>query len=470
MIVTMKFPFACWAAWLLMSLGALHAAEAKTAKPNIIVIFTDDQTYRGIGYNNPEVKTPHLDKLAASGFTFERAYVGSPICAASRASMMTGQFPEQHGVRALDTKAFAPYLKGAPRAIQTLPSRLAEAGYLTALYGKSHLGKPTNYGFAQGEEIGGHDDVEIFKQATDFIKSQRGADKPFFLWLSPRQPHVPLLPEQKWLDLYPAGSIRLAKNFLIEPNSDSLNNQGTPGKTYYRDSDYRNNIDKLPAGPPRDEKTMLAFTRAYFAVVSHLDDQAGQFADLLQREGLLKNTVVFYLSDNGYHLGSHGLGNKITMHEESVRVPMFVFGAGIKPEKKTDALVSTLDIYPTVIELAGASAPPEAPMGQSLAPLLKDPHAKLRETVFCECVGVGGTAGQGHRMARGDRWKLILSDADEEFLFDQRDDPFELTNRADDPTLAPVLNTLRKDLSVWMKRIGDRPYPNRHESPPATQQ
>src|SRR2546425_805545 len=123
-------------ALLLPMLAALHAdapkqshSEANIAagKPNIIIIFTDDQTYRGIGYQNSEVKTPHLDRLAAGGIIFERAYVASPICAASRASMMTGRFPQQHGVMGLGSKAFAPYLAGAPAASQTPAKRLAEA-------------------------------------------------------------------------------------------------------------------------------------------------------------------------------------------------------------------------------------------------------------------------------------------------------------------------------------------------------
>ena len=204
---------------------------------------------------------------------------------------------------------------------------------------------------------------------------------------------------------------------------------------------------------------MLAFTRAYYAVVSHLDHQIGSFVDLLRETGLMENTVVIFLSDNGYHLGSHGLGNKITMHEESVRVPMFAFGAGIEPGKTTPALVSALDVYPTVLELAGAPEPPEPVMGKSLLPLFKDPGAAHRTTVFSECVGADGKLGEGHRMARGDRWKLILSDRDEEFLFDQQKDPFELNNRIADPELAPVLDQLRSELSEWMKKLGDRPYP-----------
>ena len=129
------------------------AANKPTPKPNIIVIFTDDQTYRAIGYNTPAVKTPHLDALAASGLTFEHAYVASPICAASRASMMTGLFPQQHGVTALKQTAFSPYRIGARSAKQTLPNRLKKAGYFTAFYGKSHLGKPLTYGFDTGDEL-----------------------------------------------------------------------------------------------------------------------------------------------------------------------------------------------------------------------------------------------------------------------------------------------------------------------------
>jgi len=446
-----------------MSLGRAISGEATpedNGRPNIIVIFTDDQTYGAIGYNNPAVKTPHLDALAASGMTFERAYVASPICAASRASMMTGLFPQQHGVVALDTPSFAKYRNDSPNAEQLLPNRLTKAGYLTAFYGKSHLGDPKSYGFDIGEELPGHDDVTTFKKASEFIESRKGRKQPFFLWLAPRQPHVPLLPEQRWLNLYPSGSINLTKNFLVEPTDESLNNQGTPEKTLYRDSDYRNNVGHLPAGPPRDEETMLVFMHAYYAVVSHLDDQVGQLAVQLREAGMLENTIVFFLSDNGYHLGSHGLGNKITMHEESVRVPMFAFGAGVEAEKSTRSLVSALDIYPTVLDLAGAPSPPQAVMGKSLLPLLKDPSNSHRDTVFSECIGVGGKLGEGHRMARGDRWKLILSDANEEFLFDQQVDPFELINRVDDPELEPVLDELRGELSQWMKTIGDRPYPS----------
>ena len=204
---------------LLLAFFCVNSGSAfDVIKPNIIVILTDDQTYRGIGYNNPEVKTPNLDALAAAGITFERGYVASPICAASRASMMTGRFPQQHGVMGLGHPAFcAVPVEWRPRQAG-VPSRLAEAGYLTAFFGKSHLGKPKTYGFAVGDELGGHDDVEIFKQAAEFIKSQPDAGQPFFIWLAPHQLDVPLLPEAQWLELYPKGSVHLPQNFLTAPD------------------------------------------------------------------------------------------------------------------------------------------------------------------------------------------------------------------------------------------------------------
>src|SRR6476659_3399308 len=107
----------------LLAFSSVHrAAAVDGSKPNIIVIFTDDQTYRGVGYNNPEVKTPNLDALAAGGITFERGYVASPICAACRSAMMTGRFPQQHGVMGLGHPAFAPYRMDGTHARQTLPS------------------------------------------------------------------------------------------------------------------------------------------------------------------------------------------------------------------------------------------------------------------------------------------------------------------------------------------------------------
>ncbi len=156
------------------TLAFLPEGYAQSEKPNIIVILTDDQTYRAIGYNNPTIKTPHPDALAASGVACERAYVASPICTASRASMMTGLFPQQHGVVALNQGSFAPYRSSEQNLPERLkPERLKKVGYVTAFSGKSHLGQPQNSGFDTGDESRGHDDVKMFEQAAALIKSRK---------------------------------------------------------------------------------------------------------------------------------------------------------------------------------------------------------------------------------------------------------------------------------------------------------
>jgi len=452
----MKTALACTLVLLSVVAATFSCAGVAAAKPNLLVIFTDDQTFRAIGYNNPEVQTPYLDGLAKRGLIFDNSYVASPICAASRASMMSGVFPPQHGVIALNHKAFHAYQSGGERVEQTLAHQLSQVGYHTGFYGKSHLGPPTSYGFAVGDERGAYDDKPTFEKVAAYLDAHARDAKPFFLWLAPRQPHVPLLPEQQWLDLYPEGKLALPENYRLEPRQISLNNQGIPGQHFYRDSNYRRNHRDLPAGPPRDEETMREFIRAYYAVISHLDHQIGQLVAKLESLGVLENTVIVFLSDNGYHLGSHGLGNKITMHEESVRVPMFMAGPGVPAGVRTSALVSSLDVYPTLLELAGARDLPKHLMGRSLVPILKDPRAEVRTTVFSECVGVGGAAGQGHRMARTKLWKYILSGTNEEHLFDLQNDPSELRNRTGDPDLKPVADGHRRELGKWMQQIGDR--------------
>ena len=436
---------------LLLS-GSMNAVE----RPNIVVVFTDDQTFGAIGYENSVVSTPNLNRLAREGLIFDRTYVASPICAASRASMMTGLYPQQHKVVALAHQNFSPYRSGGSKANLTLASQLNTLGYRTVAYGKSHLGDQKDYGFTEGEETGPHDDVDTFAHVASFVASDRAKEGPFFLWVAPNQPHVPLLPDQRWLDLYKTDSLELPKNFRITPFSKSINNQGLPGEDFYRDSKYINNWKELPAGPSRDQDIMRGFIHAYYAVISHLDHQIGTMVDQLNDSGLWENTVFFFLSDNGYHLGSHGLGNKITMHEESVRVPMFAVGPGVVKGERSSALVSSLDLYPMILKIAGIESVPKHAMGVPLQRILKDPKASVREVVFSEGVGVNGLPGQGHRMAKSARYKYVLTGTDEEYLFDQEADPAELTNLIQNDDFRIQRRLLRQQLRSWMTQIGDR--------------
>lgn len=433
---------------------AAQGAAPPPERPNIVVIFTDDQQFRAIGYDNPVVQTPNLDRLALAGVIFDRAYIATPICMASRASMMTGLFPQEHGAVALDTASFIKNIIQEKR-YPTLPQVLRGAGYATAFCGKSHLGPPRDYGFEFGEEHRESNDNTTFAFAADFIGGRAARERPFFLWVAPHQPHVPLLPEPVWVERYAGVDIPVDPNFRMQPPPGSIYNQGLPGEQYYRDSDYRKNYKEMAAGPPRTEEEVRTFTRGYYATITRLDDQMGTLVQQLKDAGSYENTLIIFLSDNGYMLGNHGLGNKITMHEESVRVPMFIHGPRLpKHGLRCAALVSSLDVFPTVLELAGV-AKPERLSGVSLLPLLENPGGGVREYVASECVGVNGVVGTGHRMVRTARWKYVLTGVNEEYLFDETADPYELRNVAGDPANAAVLSELRGDMGEWMAHVRD---------------
>jgi len=425
-------------------------AVAEPLRPNFVVVVSDDHTFRAVGYRNPQVHTPHLNELAAGGFRFDRFFVASPLCVASRASLYSGVYPQQHGSVGLDARGFTRSIVEEHR-YPPLAEVLSRGGYYTALYGKSHLGDPKRFGFAEGREINDRDDFETFAEAQKFLDRPDNQQRPFLLWLTPHNPHLPLTPPAEFLDRYAKVDIKLDLNFRKEPQKTSLLNQGLPGEMYFRDGNKTN----LSGGPPRSAEQMKGFIQAYYAEVSLLDQQVGELMSDLRRTGLYERTIFIYLSDNGYHLGNHGLGNKITMHEESVRVPCF-FHSPLLPRRgaTTDALASSLDIYPTLLDFAGID-PPAHLMGRSLRKNLQDPDAKLRDAIVSECIGVGGKLGQGHRMVRTDRFKYMLSGDNEEGFFDLQSDPYELHNLTGDSRYTSELQSHRQRLIAWMDEVGD---------------
>lgn len=206
---------------------------------------------------------------------------------------------------------------------------------------------------------------------------------------------------------------------------------------------------------------MQTFMRAYYATITRLDFQIGTLIEQLHQSGHYDNTVIIFLSDNGYLLGNHGLGNKITMHEESVRVPMFIHGTQVKAKGlRSDALVSSLDVMPTVLDLAGVEKPAHL-AGTSLVSLLEKPDNPLRDYVASECVGVGGKPGEGHRMIRTARWKYVLTDVNDAYLFDEQADPYEMKNLAALTEHRETLTVMEGFLRQWMDHVIDG-----HAKPP----
>tara|TARA_R110001592_G_scaffold105385_3_gene296297 strand:- start:57708 stop:59069 length:1362 start_codon:yes stop_codon:yes gene_type:complete len=444
---------------IIFSYSSLVFGQKEDNKPNFVVIFTDDQTYRAIGYNNSEVLTPNLDNLAKKGIIFNKAFTSTPVCAASRASIFTGLYPQTNGTVALDRDSFIKNIVNENK-FKTMAEFLKDAGYDTYFSGKSHLGNPQDYGFGFGHESSNFDDEIAFEEVSNFIKKADFGEQPFLIWLAPRQPHVPLKPAQQWLDLYPLENISIEKNFLNTPRLESVFNQGLPGENFYRDSDYINNYKNLPAGPPRSKAIISEFTKAYYATITHLDSQIGHFIDQLSESGHMENTVFIFLSDNGYFLGNHGLGNKLTMHEESVRVPMFINWDKLKVNThESDALVSSTDILPTILNIAGLPIP-EYLQGKSILPILRDPATVVNDFIASESVGVGGKVGTGHRMIRSTEWKYIITDNNVELLFNLSEDPYELDNLIDNDLYEPIIEKLKGFYKVWRDKVGDeKPFP-----------
>jgi len=429
------------------------AAEPTTSpqRPNMLVIFSDDHVFGTMGCSgNKAIHTPHLDRLAATGLRFTTATVPSPVCVASRASILCSLYPQQHGSTFLNTQPFLQKVRETE--LKTLPQLFAEADYVTGHCGKTHMGNPReNLGFQYGQDYDKKHEQQIFACAENFLEKHGRAGQPFLLWVAPNRPHVPLRPPQKWLDFYKPENMPVAPNFMENPPTSSLVNQGKPGEIGHP-------WDKRIRPKTREEAQQV--TAKYYGEISAMDEQIGNLLKKLADLGIEKNTIVIYLSDNGYHLGNHGLTNKLVMYEESIRVPFIIrYPSVIHAGQVSRELVSSLDLMPTLLDFAGLPVP-EGLEGKSLKPLLTGQKTHLRNEVFSECCAVTGL-GMGHRMVRTQQWKYMLSDVNEEGLFDLKNDPFEMNNLAQNSAAHQPLKQLRNKLANWMDRIGDT-----HERPP----
>ncbi len=462
-------------ALLFAPLDVLHAADAR---PNVLLIVSDDLAATLGCYGFPAAKTPHLDALAARGVRFERAYCQFPHCNPSRSSFLTGLRPGTTRVTDNGDVLYA-NLPG----VMTLPHHFREHGYLTARCGKIfHLGVPSGEesmddpqgwdfgtpfkselpyppkresvvkvktgkkeGLAWQEIPGGDDDLVDGGHANAAIGwlEQRDAGKPFFLAVGFHRPHLPLVAPAKYFDLYPLDAITLP----TEPADDEADipaparNGAVPGYA-------------LTATPEQRR----AAIRAYLATVSYMDAQAGRVLDALTRLGVAEKTIVIFTSDHGWHLGEHGLWHKRSLFEESARVPLIVSFPGMKTRGQSSAgLVELLDLFPTLCDLTGVPPLPTL-QGRSLRPLLDDPRAAGRDAAFTQARR-GKDAEFWGRSVRTARWRCTEWDEGRNGieLYDHAADPHEYTNLAADPRHAATLAELRGLLAAKLPPIAPTP-------------
>lgn len=444
---------------LLAAPGELNAADPR---PNIIFLFTDDQTIGAMGcYGNNEIITPHMDKLAGEGVRFRNHYNSTSICMASRASVMTGLYEYRHGCNFshgdLERRHFE----------QSYPVKLRQAGYFTGFAGKvgfliegekfetfakefdQWAGGPgqTHYETARNESIAQYADKYPHSSraygawAQDFMKSAKQSGKPFCLSISFKAPHLPFTPDPIDLKLYESRqTFTRPKNHGVD-NGKHLSPQVWTSRaaTDYREwvNDYDNHV------------------RRYYALISGVDAAVGMIRDELERQGLARNTVIIFTSDNGYNSGSHGFGDKVLPYEEGSKSPLIIFDPRAPQNhagKVSDAVTANVDMTATIFALANVPVP-EGIDGKILLPLLTNPGSKVRD--WLPLFNHWGSASAQSMAVVSSEWKYIywyyagqLNPDDSalkptEELFHLAGDRLEMHNLASDPQFTPQLDVAR---------------------------
>lgn len=468
-----RLALAC-AVSILIALPCLAGTEER---PNVLMILVDDLKPILGCYGDAHAKTPNIDRLATRGMRFERAYCNQAVCAPSRFTLMLGSHSTSTGLYGLGSKL----REKVPDAV-TLPQYFAKHGYHVEGMGKvfhvghGNEGDPDSFpnGFVKDKVIeyvdpkstsGGQltrEEALFTNQALDRIPTlPRGAawespdvpddayadgrlakrmveklqeaterrekeGKPFFLIAGFVRPHLPFSAPKKYWDMYDPLALPLASDFHEPKDAPKV-----AGKRGGEIAAY----DPVPPGPvaPFSEELQRSLVHGYYASTSYMDAQLGLVMDEFDRLGLGRNTIVVFWSDHGFHLGDHGIWTKHTNYEQANRIPLLICGPSVAPGSTTGQLAQSVDLYPTLAEMAGLPAPagPQAIDGLSLVPVLEDPKARIRDHAFHvfpkEKLG---------RAIRTERYRLVEwrgsqgGAAVEWELYDYEEDPAESQNLA----------------------------------------
>jgi len=438
---------------LVVMFGVVGMAQA--GRPNVLFISIDDLNNDLGCYGNTQVQSPNIDRLAARGVVFERAYTQYPLCNPSRASLLSGRRPEQTGIFELQT---APR-KAMPDAV-FLPQLFRQNGYFTARYGKVyHEGRDDKLSwdisdssdFVDEEERRAHQiryakpqnertpdwrpldtpenltrDARTVEAVSQLMLEQTKAGRPFFLAAGLNKPHLPWNVPKSYYAIYPAAKIR------FEPE---LPLRKIPLVALM--------TELFGADQPASRAEAIA---AYYAAITYMDRQVGVLLDQLDRLKLWERTVVVLFSDHGFHLGDHGgLWAKLTLFEQSARTPLLIAAPGGARGKASRRVVELLDIYPTLAGIAGLPAP-KGLAGRSLLPLLKNPERVWAHPAFTMVFHETEAGKVEGRSVRDERWRYTEWDGGRKGieLYDHRLDRREFTNLAGEPRFATVEARLRE--------------------------
>lgn len=451
------------------TLGTARAAE----RPNIVVVLVDDLRWDELGCTgHPFVRTPHIDRIAREGTRFRNAFATTPLCSPSRACFLTGQYAHHHGViDNINRSALSHRLVTFPRILQA-------AGYETGYVGKWHMGNDDKArpGFdywismkGQGtsfdpelnengrrDSYTGHTTDVLNEKALAFVEKRR--DEPFCLYLA----HKALHPELVQFDDGSISDPRAAKFMPAERHKDLYAAAPVPRRLNVTDTlEGKPALQRKIAGlPPLGPETGTSdeTIRDRLRMLAAIDEGVGQLLDALEQADQLDDTVFVFTSDHGYWYGEHGLSVERRLpYEEAVRIPLLVrYPRLVKAGSLIDDMALSIDVAPTLLELAGFE-PPHTMDGRSLAPLLQGKRPGdwrtsflieyYTDTVFPRVLEMG------YKAIRTERYKYIhytdLEGMDE--LYDLKSDPYEMENVIDDPAAQAALGQLQKELGTFLK-------------------
>lgn len=461
------------------------------AKPrNVIFILSDDHRYDFMGFTGkvPGLKTPNLDRVANEGVHFQNAFVTTALCSPSRASILTGLYTHTHTV--VDNEA------PAPKDLKFFPQYLQSAGYQTAFFGKWHMGGENpdpRPGFNKwvsfrgqgvyynpllnidGKEVQYKDSSYVTDILTDlsldWLKN-RDKNKPFFLYLSHKAVHAEFRPAKRDRGVY--------KNIEIQYPASMFSTATTTSKVFTKGkrADTSNLTFNYPDIPRwvRDQRNSWhgvdfmyhgstnfdEFYQDYLETLLGIDNSVGRVLEYLKENNLDQETLVIYMGDNGFAFGEHGLIDKRTAFEESMRVPLIArCPALIKPGTKVSQMILNVDIAPSILELAGLEIPKQM-QGKSFIPILKGQTPSWRNTVFYEYYWENAFPQTPTQFAvRTDQYKFIRSQGtwDIDQLYDMKKDPNELNNLIRNPEMQNIAKDLNDQLWTWLETTNGTAIP-----------
>ena len=448
-------------------------AQPQPVKPrNIVFILTDDHRHDALGIaNHPLARTPNMDALARGGAHMRNAFVTTALCSPSRASILTGTYAHTHGV----VDNFTPIPPTLPNVGQLLKS----AGYQTALVGKWHIGHENDApqpGFdhwvsfrGQGEYLPrgeatmfnvdgrrvpqrGYITDELTDYAVQWL-SKTSRDKPFFLYLSHKGVHADFVPPDRY-----KGSL---KDVPVPAPATMAPAAAASGRFPAWVRNQRNSWHGVEY-PYHSTLDVAEYYRRYMETLRAVDDSVGRVVEWLTKEKLLDSTLIVYMGDNGFAFGEHGLIDKRTAFDWSMRVPMLVHAPGlVAPGRSLDRVVANIDIAPTFLDVAGVQRPPHM-QGMSMLPLWRDASAPWRDTLLYEYYWEWSFPQTPTQFAlRGERYKYVFTHGvwDTDMFFDLQADPQEAHNLIDEPAHQETIRAMRAQLFETLETSGGMQIP-----------